>query len=181
MSCFSLCTLIPMVVFMGAACVTPLDEDSRRSAAEDSDEIDASDWEEPSQEAQFGNEFDVAQMTTASASCPWYAMCGDLYNRSGGHQIRIANNWCVSGWTYETWGDWSCGAQMEVPNGRNSDQYSGFEDTDAFRAYKGCITEGYIYTAGGGNTWFKYDRRGKPSIWVKFTDIQDVTITRISC
>lgn len=115
----------------------------------------------------------------AGSDCPWYAVCGDVYNRSGGHQIRIAGCWNDSYGTRYYADELPCNPEMELANGRDSDDYSGFEDTDAFRAYRGCVTK-VVGTAPQGMTT-TYDRRGLSSMWVKITDLQDVTVKSITC
>lgn len=71
---------------------------------------------------------------------------------------------------------------MEVPNGRDADDYTGFADVDAVRFYRGCITEGYYMFFGSSQLFhFRHDRRGSSSLWWKIYDNQDFWITSITC
>lgn len=152
-------------------------------ALDDLEAEEVADWEravESSGEPGHGQDSGDA-VVNAPGDCPWYAVCGDVYNRSGGHQIRVSNHWCKSGFQFE--GDsLGCGSEMEVPNGRDADDYAGFGDTDAIRFYRGCVVSGYDYVLGAPDLlFFTYDRRGRNSLWVKISDNEDYTITSITC
>ncbi|HET9139870.1 hypothetical protein [Actinophytocola sp.] len=117
-----------------------------------------------------------AQQASAGGFCV-EPLCGDVFNRSGNHAIRIAGCWHDG--SIERWeGDeLPCDPKMDLPNGQDSDDYSGFNDTDAFRAFRGCITS---YAIGGGAIR-GLDRRGRSSLWIRFHNEQNVTITGITC
>jgi hypothetical protein len=175
--------LVTVALAATPACATDgLDSLEDEDAAEDIVDAeraidDSSEYSgEPEHSLDTGN--DVAN---APGDCPWYAVCGDVYNRSGGHQIRVSNHWCKPGFQFE--GDiLGCASEIEVPNGRDADDYTGFGDTDAIRFYRGCSVSGYVYVVGAPDLiFFTYDRRGRNSLWVKITDIEDYTITSITC
>ncbi|MFD5570395.1 hypothetical protein [Streptomyces cadmiisoli] len=114
-----------------------------------------------------------AQTAAATDACaePW---CGDVDNRSGGHDIMVAGCWPNN--EPFIYGDsLGCSRTVEVANGKDGDDT--YWDIDGFRAYKGCITS----WTKNGVTQSRLDRKGIGSLWVKISNDVNVVITGITC
>lgn len=139
----------------------------------------------------------TSQSPAAAGTCDTQSCGGDVWNESG-MNVRIANNWCW-GITYginyfdndgdgymtpscvTDHGSWyGFPSDVELPPNRWSSDYAAYYDTDAFRAYKGCVTKGY-YDIPGPNISFTFDRRGKVTMWRKVLDSDKIHITSITC
>ncbi|MDX3771213.1 MULTISPECIES: hypothetical protein [unclassified Streptomyces] len=102
-------------------------------------------------------------------------LCGDVDNRSGGHQIKVAGCW-PNNEPYIYKAELGCDRTVEVANGHDGDEY--YWDIDGFRAYGGCIT---YWKKNGVNSHI--DRTGltNGSVWIKISNDDNVVITSITC
>ncbi|MEV8206163.1 hypothetical protein AB0P40_12530 [Streptomyces sp. NPDC079189] len=119
--------------------------------------------------------FVPAQSAAATDFCV-EPLCGDVDNRSGGHQIMVAGCW-PNNEPYIYKDALGCDRTVEVANGHDGDEY--YWDIDGFRAYKGCITS----WKKDGVTQTPVDRRGisSGSVWIKISSDENVVITGITC
>lgn len=102
-------------------------------------------------------------------------LCGDVDNRSGGHQIKVAGCW-PNNEPYIYKDELGCSRTVEVANGHDGDEY--YWDIDGFRAYKGCTT---TWKAGDGVIHKELRKGLSTSKWIKISNDVNVTITGISC
>ncbi|MFI1566929.1 hypothetical protein ACH4ZX_28425 [Streptomyces sp. NPDC020490] len=128
----------------------------------------------------------IGLSTPASAGTCTTSGCGGEVSNNSRMPVRIANCWSGTSSTYS--GDklpcvqhvnyWAAYySDVELPAGDESKFHYYYYDTDAVRFYKGCVTK-WHYWGGWTNT---EDRRGKASLWKKFSDLDHVYIESITC
>ncbi|MFF0227863.1 hypothetical protein [Streptomyces sp. NPDC004629] len=115
--------------------------------------------------------------------------CGGEVTNNSSMPIRITNCWsdsygaseegdklgCVKSYNVNYW--FAYNSDVELPAHDESKWHFYYYDTDAFRAYRGCVTK-YHYWGAPTST---ADRRGKASLWIKITNLDHVYIDSISC
>ncbi len=128
----------------------------------------------------------ISSGAPASAGTCTTQGCGGEVTNNTGLSIRIANCWSGSSYSYSgdtlpcvqhqnSWVNYN--SDVELPAGDESKFHYYYYDTDAVRFFRNCVTK-WHYWGSWTNT---EDRRGKSSLWVKFTNLDHIYIDSQIC
>lgn len=127
-----------------------------------------------------------AATSTIMGNCGTPGCGGEVYNANGSLSVPIANCWPANGGSYQNGDNLSCASNGWGPNknsmwslhpGAWSTNLDPFYDVDAIGVRANCLLQ-VSDQNGGSSAW---DRRGKSSLWIKFSDPTTYTVTRYVC